>query len=103
MLLSVVIAVVVVGAVSALAAALTALPFVVTVDMAERRRFSATRWGGVQLALLALAAVIGLLAIRHTLLLVLPVPLLCWAPALTLALLSAAETEVGGYQGAHEA
>ncbi len=102
MLVSVVIAVVVVVGVGALAAALTALPFVVAVDMAERRRFSPARWGGVQLVLLALAALLGVLAWKSTWWILLLVPVVVWAPPLMLSLLSADERSVGGYQGAHE-
>jgi len=105
MLLSAVYLMVVAAAVLAVGAALTAVPFVVAVDMAERRRFSATRWGGVQLALLVLAALVFLVGWRHGHLLLLGVPaaLLCWLTPLVVSLLSTDDGPLGGYQGAHEA
>ena len=92
--------VVLVGA--AVAAALTALPFVVAVDLAEQRAFSTVRWGAMQLALAVLALRVGWVALRHALLLALAVPLLCWAAPLVLLLLGRDDQAVGGYGGAHQ-
>jgi hypothetical protein len=105
MLLSVVVLLLMAAVVLLVVAGLTAVPFVVAVDMAERRRFSATRWGGLQLALLAVAALVFLVGWRHGHLLLLGVPsvLLCWLTPLVLSLLSTDDGALGGYQGAHEA
>ena len=103
MLVTVLFAVVVVLAAAALAALFTAAPFVVAVDMAERRRFSAGRWGAVQLTLTGLAGVLAYLTLRHSALLLVPVPFLCWLVPVGLALMGNGTGRLGGYQGAHEA
>ena len=101
MLLSALVVGLVVLVAATLAAVLTAVPFVVAVDLAERRGFSTTRWGGVQLVLLGLAAAVGWVGLRHAGVLVLVVPVLCWATPLLLVLLGGDDSRVGGYRGAH--
>jgi hypothetical protein len=103
MLLSAVLSVAAVLVVAAVAVACSAVPFVVAVDMAERRGFSTARWGACQLALLVLAALVGYVALRHTVLLVVPAVLICWLTPLLLWVLGPQETRIGGRQGAHEA
>ena len=81
--------------------AMTVVPFLVTVELAERRGCSTGRWAGLSLAavLLALAlALAGLLAgaPRPLLLLALAVG---FVPALVLALRS---QDLGGRAGRHE-
>jgi hypothetical protein len=102
LLLSVLVVALLALVVGALAAVLIVVPFVRAVDLAERRGFSPTRWGAVQLVLLALGALVGVMALRHTGLLLLPAALLCWVTPLVLSLLSEGEVAVGGRQGAHE-
>jgi hypothetical protein len=86
----------------AVAVACTAVPFVKAVDLAEQRGFSTVRWGAVELVLLALAAVVGYVGWRHSLVLLLPAVLLCWAAPLVITLLSRDDRGIGGYQGRHE-
>ncbi|MDX6218393.1 MAG: hypothetical protein QOD70_191 [Frankiales bacterium] len=102
LLLSVLVVALLALVVGALAAVFTAWPFVLAVDMAERRGFSPTRWGGVQLVLLGLGALLAVLALRHTGFLLLPAAVLCWVTPLVLSLLKEDEVGVGGQQGAHE-
>ena len=102
LLLSLLLVVVVVAAIGAVLAAVSALPFVVAVDMAERRGFSPARWGGLELVLLALAATVTYLGWKHNVLLMPLAVLLAWAAPLLLSLLSGWEQAVGGRQGAHE-
>jgi hypothetical protein len=106
LLVSVVLVVLVAAVGLALAVALTVAPFVVAVDMAERRRFSTARWGGLALAGSGLAAVLLLLALLGrtvgSLFWVLLAVVLGWGTAGALSLLSPAEAEIGGAQGAHE-
>jgi hypothetical protein len=103
MLVTVLFAAVMVVVAAALAALLTAAPFVVAVDMAERRRLSPGRWGAVQLALTGLGGVLAYLTLRHSALLLVPVPFLCWLAPVGLALMGDSPGRLGGYQGAHEA
>jgi hypothetical protein len=103
MLISVVLAVLAVLVVAAVGVGCTAVPLVVTVDMAERRRFSPARWGGAELVLLAVAALMAYVGVRHAILMLVPAALLCWLTPLVLWLLSADDTGLGGQQGAHEA
>ena len=81
--------------------AVTVLPFLVTVDLAERRGCSTGRWAGLSLAAvmvaLALAAA-GLLAGAPRPLLV-PLLAVGFVPAVVLALRSAS---LGGRAGRHE-
>lgn len=86
-------------------AGLTVVPFVIAVGMAERRGFSAARWGGVALV----AAPLGLLSayalVERTGLpwpvAVLPVAL-TWAAPAALWLLEGDEHQLGGRAGRHE-
>lgn len=103
LLLSLLLVVVVVAALGAVLAAVSAVPFVVAVDMAERRGFSTARWGALELVLLVAAAAVGYLAWKHTLVLLPFGMVLAWVIPLLLALLSGREETLGGYQGAHEA
>ena len=79
---------------------LVVLPFVVSVDMAERRGFSPARWGALCLAVLAVAAVVGRRS-WGSVLFVVPVAL-TWAVPGALALLDPTLTRFAGRQGAHE-
>jgi hypothetical protein len=81
--------------------AVTVMPFLVTVDLAERRGCSTGRWAGLSLAAVLIAlglALVGLLtgAPRPLLVMVLGVAFL---PAVVLALRSDA---LGGRAGRHE-
>ena len=81
--------------------AVTVVPFLVTVDLAERRGCSTGRWAGLSLVagLLAVGlAVAGLLAGAPRPLLVL-VPAVAFAPAVVLAL---RPDSLGGRAGRHE-
>lgn len=102
MLLSALLLALVVLVAASVLAVLTALPFVLAVDLAERRSFSTARWGALQLALALLGLVVGWVALRHALLLALAVPLLCWAVPLVLLLLGPDDRAVGGYRGVHQ-
>jgi hypothetical protein len=87
-----------------LVVALGVLPFVLTVDAAERHGFSTRRWGAVALAGTALMLAIGdwVVSGDHSRVLLLPAVVLGWGGLLVLSLLSRDQTRVGGYQGAHE-
>lgn len=93
---SLLVAVVGTAVVGGVGAALTALPFVVAVDRAERRGASPARWGAVQLLALLLAGVLLLAALRGSALLLLAVPVVCWLPPLLVDRLP------GGVAGRHE-
>ena len=82
---------------------LLVVPFVRSVDVAERHGFSAARWGAVSLAAGGLAALVGAWVLQHDhpVLLVVPAAL-AWAGPAALALLDASQTRVGGVQGGHE-
>jgi hypothetical protein len=103
MLLSVVLTVLALAVLAVGGVLCTAVPFVVAVDMAERRCFSPARWGAAQLVLLVLGGLVGYVALKHLALLLLPAVLLCWMTPLALWVLSADDTRIGGRQGAHEA
>ena len=105
MLLSVLVVVLLAAVAVAVAVAFSVVPFVMATDLAERRGFSAGRWGGTQLVLLAISALATLVGARHghLVLLVVPAALLCWITPAVLSLLSPDEQALGGYQGAHEA
>jgi type II secretory pathway component PulK len=88
----------------AIAVGVLVVPFVVAVDMAERRRFSTARWGAVALVGSGLAVMVAaLIPLQHLsgLLLTLSVAL-AWTGPGVLALLDASQRRVGGTQGAHE-
>lgn len=80
----------------------TVLPFVTTVDLAERRGFSPERWGAVTLVAIGLAVGIGYAARTHGLLLLVPAALVPWSVAALLALLAPLQTRIGGRLGLHE-
>jgi hypothetical protein len=77
------------------------VPFVLAVDMGERRGFSTFRVG---VGCLLVAAVSLLLAFagRHTHLLLLPAVLLAWAGPAVLSLVASSQTRFGGREGVHE-
>lgn len=88
---------------SAVLALVTALPFVVGVDLAERRGFSTDRWG----AACVVGSVVALLAayeLHHhhvTKVLVVAVLLVAWVVPVVLSLLSPQQRGLGGPSGAH--
>ena len=89
----------------ALLAAVTLVPFVVALRMADERAFSTTRWGAFALV----ASAIGLLLALHVLrsdrvtgLATLLPLVITWAGPGALWLLSGEEAGVGGRAGAHE-
>jgi hypothetical protein len=106
LLLSALLVVLLVAAAAVLGVVTTVVPFVVGVDMAERRGFSTARWGGIALLGAGLAGGLLLFAVvAHStvsLIWVALAALLGWATPGLLSLLSQNETEVGGSQGAHE-
>ena len=104
MLGTLVVVLLLVAAACAVGVGLVVVPFVLGVDMAERRGFSTTRWGAVSVSGIALALLAGLETVR----LGLPAALLLPAAALAgtgpgvLALLGPTQTGVGGRQGEHQ-
>lgn len=85
--------------------ALTAAPFVVAGDMAERRGFSVARWCALAVITSAVGLGIAYLGWRRTDLpaLVVLLPLaLTWAAPGGLWLLEGTEEPIGGRRGAHE-
>jgi hypothetical protein len=98
---SVALIVVVVGAA---ALAVTVVPFVLTVDMAERRRLSTVRAGAFALVTIGLG-LLGALAVyrgdRATALVLVPL-VLTWAGPLTVTMLEPGQVRLGGRPGAHE-
>jgi hypothetical protein len=78
------------------------VPFVLTVDMAERRGFSTTRWGAIALVDLALASAAGLLVMRHSALLLVVAAALAWAAPAALSLMDRTQVTLGGRQGGHQ-
>ncbi|MCW2679408.1 MAG: hypothetical protein JWM62_809 [Frankiales bacterium] len=89
----------------ALLAAVTLAPFVVALQMADERAFSATRWGAIALAASLVGLALALLFYRSeripTLAALLPLVLTWTGPGL-LWLLTAQEARLGGRSGAHE-
>ena len=89
----------------ALLAAVTLAPFVLSLQMADRRGFPTGRWGVVALAGSLLGLGLALVFYRWdrvaSVAALLPL-LLTWAGPGALALLSAEDAEVGGRAGAHE-
>ena len=81
--------------------AVTVVPFLVTVDLAERRGCSTGRWSGLSLAavLLALALALGGVLAGAPRPLLVPLLAVGFVPALVLALRSAS---LGGRAGRHE-
>jgi hypothetical protein len=103
-LLSVLLFTLVVAVLCAAVAGLTVVPFVVALGMAERRGFSATRWGVVSLGGAALALAVGVALHRSdapVALTALLVPITWVAPGV-LWLLDGTEQGLGGRRGAHE-
>jgi hypothetical protein len=88
----------------ALGVGLAVAPYVVSIDMAERRGFSTTRWGAVCLVPVGLMLVLGFEVVkRHAPgLLLVPVAAFGWLTPLTLLLVDDA-SRLGGSGGAHEA
>lgn len=83
---------------------LVVVPFVVTVDQAERRGFSTARWGAVSIGAVVVMAALAywIEAGDHTRVIhVVPVAL-GLLPPLVVSLLDPAQAKVGGTQGAHE-
>lgn len=86
-------------------AGLTVVPFVVAVGMAERRGFSATRWGAVALTAAPLGLLLAYVLVTRT---GLPWPVgllpvvLTWAAPGVLWLFEGTEQLVGGRAGRHE-
>ena len=89
----------------ALLAAVTLAPFVVALQMADRRVFSTARWGAVAIGFsllgLALFAVFYRSDRIPTLAALMPLAL-TWGGPGALWLLTGEEAEVGGRAGAHE-
>jgi predicted membrane protein len=89
----------------ALLAAVTLVPFVVALQMADERAFSTTRWGAISLAGSIVGLLLALVFYRSdrisTLAALLPLSFTWTGPGL-LWLLSGEEAAVGGRSGAHE-
>lgn len=89
----------------AVLAALTLAPFVVALQMADARSFSATRWGVVALAGSVLGLLLALVFSRSdripSLAALLPLTF-TWAGPGLLWMLTGSEQLVGGRAGAHE-
>lgn len=94
----------IVAVVGAAALAVTVVPFVRTVDMAERRRLSTVRAGAFALAFIGLG-LLGALVVyrgdRPTVLVLVPL-VLTWAGPLAVSLLEEGQVRLGGRPGAHE-
>ena len=78
------------------------LPFVLTVDLAERRGFSTTRWGAIALVDAALALGSASLVVKHSALVLLATAALAWAAPAALSLMDRTQVRLGGYQGRHQ-
>ena len=89
----------------ALLSAVTLAPFVVALQMADRRGFPTGRWGVVALVASLLGLALALVFYRSdripTLAALLPL-MLTWGGPGALSLLSPDDAEVGGRAGAHE-
>jgi hypothetical protein len=81
---------------------LVVLPFVLTLDMAERRGFSTTRWGAVALVDAGLALATASLVLKHSALLLALSVLLAWSAPAALSLMDRTQVLLGGYQGRHQ-
>ena len=93
-------AILVVGCVVAIG--VVVLPFVLTVDLAERRGFSTTRWGAIALVDTALALASASLVMKHSALVLLATAALAWAAPAALSLTDRTQVRLGGYQGRHQ-
>lgn len=89
----------------ALLAAVTLVPFVAALQMAETRRFSTARWGAIALVAIGLGLLLALVFYRSdsvpSAAALLPL-VLTWAGPGALWLLTGEEALVGGRAGAHE-
>ena len=98
---SIALIVVVVGAA---ALAVTVVPFVLSVDMAERRRLSTVRAGTFSLVAIVLG-LLGALVVyrgdRPTVLVLVPL-VLTWAGPMAMTMLEEGQVRIGGRPGAHE-
>lgn len=85
-------------------ALLAVVPFVLGVDLAERRGFSTQRWGLVCLLGTTLMLVSAYLVFTHdaTKVLLLPAAALGWLGPAVVSLLDSRQGLLGGVQGAHE-
>jgi hypothetical protein len=81
---------------------LVVVPFVLAVDMAERRGFSATRWGAIALVDAALVLASVSLVRKHSALVLVLSALIAWAVPLALSLMDRSQVRLGGYQGRHQ-
>lgn len=88
-----------------LLAAVTLVPFVVALQMADNRRFSTTRWGAVALVGSAVGLLLALVFYRSdsvpSAAALLPL-VVTWAGPGALWLLTGEEAAVGGRAGAHQ-
>ena len=95
----------IVAAALAVLAGFTLVPFVLALEMADRRRFSSTRWGAIAITGSLVGLALTLLFVRSdrvpSVIALLPL-LLTWAGPSALWLLTGEETAVGGRAGAHE-
>jgi hypothetical protein len=79
------------------------VPFVLALDMAERRQFSTARAGAACLLLAGGCLLLSYVAVKdHHGAYLVPAVLLGWAGPALLALLSPSQRGLGGVQGAHE-
>jgi predicted ABC-type exoprotein transport system permease subunit len=89
----------------ALLAAVTLVPFVVALQMAQARAFSTTRWGAVALAFIGVGLLLALVFSRSASVpsaaALLPL-VVTWAGPGALWLLTGEEAAIGGRAGAHE-
>ena len=92
----------VVVAVCAAFVVLVVLPFVLTLDLADRRGFSTMRWGAVSLVDAVLALATASLVLKHSALLLALSVVLAWAAPLALSLMDRTQVRLGGYQGQHQ-
>ena len=85
-------------------ALLVVVPFILGVDLAERRGFSTQRWGLVCLVGTALMALCAYVVLKHdaTKVLLLPAAALGWLGPAVVSLLDSRQRVLGGLQGAHE-
>ncbi len=82
----------------------TVAPYVLSIDMAERRGFSSTRWGAVALVLVVLMVVTGFEVVKRHAPFLLLVPLAGFGWLTPLVLMLVGDTSrLGGREGAHEA
>lgn len=104
MLLAVVVVCAIVAVVGLVGLVVVVVPFVVTMDLAERRGFSPVRWGAASLAGTALMAgtIIWLWNAEHPPLLARPALVLGVLPLIVVALLAPGPRRWVGWPGAHQ-